>query len=75
MFIGEFSCLLVYFIKKTFWPPKARVEDDEEEETPASPGTQMARKTKMKTSINPFLLAVPATFDLFGSTTMFIGLT
>ena len=32
-------------------------------------------ETKLKTSINPLLLALPATFDICGSTLMFVALT
>ena len=74
MFVGEFTCLAVFFIRRQM-NKKSLVEDDEEQEIPLSPGTQMAKKTQQKTTINPLYLAIPATFDLCGSTTMFIGLT
>jgi len=78
MFIGEACCLIMYFIKiKCFKKPK--VEQVEEEETmeviPLSPGAKAAEKKQLKTNINPLLLAIPASFDICGSTLMFIGLT
>ena len=71
MFIGELMCLVVYFGKKAFSSKKTEDED----EIPLSPGTQMAQKTKLKTNINPCLLAIPACFDFCGSTLMFVALT
>ncbi len=73
MFVGELMCLFVYFGKTLLCKPK--MPDDDEEETPASPGTKLAKKTKLKTKINPFLLAIPATFDICASTLMFMALT
>ena len=40
-----------------------------------SPGTKAASEVKLKTNINPALLAIPAAFDFCGSTLMFIALT
>lgn len=54
---------------------KKSSDDDDENATPLSPGTQMANQTKLKTSINPLYLAIPATCDICGSTLMFIALT
>ena len=75
MFFGEFTCLGVYFLKTALCSKKSKSEDDEELVTPASPGTKMAEKANLKKSVNPLLLAIPATFDFCGSTIMFIGLT
>lgn len=47
----------------------------DESGVPLSPGGQKAQKLKLKTKINPVLLAIPATFDICGSTLMFIALT
>ena len=70
MFVGEFSCLLVYFGKKYF-----AKTTEEEEEIPMSPGTKDANAVKLKTKINPILFAIPASCDVMGSTCMFIALT
>jgi len=40
MFVGEFTCLLIYFGKKYF----AKEQVGEEEEIPMSPGTKEANK-------------------------------
>jgi drug/metabolite transporter (DMT)-like permease len=40
-----------------------------------SPGTQTAGIMHLKTNINPLLLAIPATFDLIGSSLMNVALT
>ena len=71
MFVGEFTCLLIYFGKTYF--SKAKVAEDEE--IPMSPGTKDANKVQLKTKINPLLLAIPASCDVMGSTCMFIALT
>ena len=70
MFVGEFTCLLIYFGKTYF--AKAKTED---EEIPMSPGTKDANIVQLKTKINPLLLAIPASCDVMGSTCMFIALT
>jgi drug/metabolite transporter (DMT)-like permease len=71
MFLGEFTCLGVYFIKR-WWQRRNATEEDE---VPLSPGTKDANKVELKTSINPLLLAIPASCDFLGSTCMFIALT
>jgi drug/metabolite transporter (DMT)-like permease len=71
MFVGEFTCLLIYFGKT--YLSKAKTEEDEE--IPMSPGTKDANKVQLKTKINPLLLAIPASCDVMGSTCMFIALT
>ena len=71
MFVGELCCLLVYFAKKSLTKKKVEGEDV----TPLSPGGQMAKETKLKTNINPILLAIPASCDICGSTLMFVALT
>ena len=70
MFVGELMCLFVYFGRKLTQKKKT-----DEDEVPLSPGTQAAVETKLKTSISPLLLAIPATFDICGSTLMFVALT
>jgi drug/metabolite transporter (DMT)-like permease len=42
---------------------------------PSSPGTHAAGVMHLKTSINPLLLAIPASFDIIASTLMNIALT
>jgi len=39
-----------------------------------SPGAQIAQVKKMKTNINPLLMAIPATCDVAGSTLTFVAL-
>lgn len=76
MFIGELCCIFVYFAKKKCCSkPKTDKEDEETDAVPLSPGGQLAEQAQLKTNINPFLLAIPASFDICGSTLMFIGLT
>lgn len=41
---------------------------------PASPGAVMAKAKNLKTNINPFYFAAPASFDVFGSTLLNIAL-
>ena len=73
MFIGEFTCLAAYGVKKYCCTKK--VETDEGEKMVTSPGTQQAEEAQLKTSVNPLLLAIPAALDCCGSTIMFVGLT
>ena len=40
-----------------------------------SPGTQAAGVMQLNTNINPLLLAIPASFDLVGSSLMNVALT
>ena len=71
-------CFIVYGLK-TQCSKKKKTDDEEQLTTdgsiPLSPGTKMAQQTKLKTDINPLLLAIPATFDFCGSTLMFVALT
>jgi drug/metabolite transporter (DMT)-like permease len=71
MFIGEFCCIFAYLIRRQM---QAKPKENADQ-TPLSPGTQMAQETKLKTKINPLYLAIPATCDICGSTLMFIALT
>jgi drug/metabolite transporter (DMT)-like permease len=77
MFVGEFCCLLAYGLKLLFTKRSSTDEDEEgtEESIPTSPGGKLAKQTKLKTKINPLYLAVPATFDMIGSSLMFVALT
>lgn len=70
MFIGEFGCLLAYFIRKALTK-----KSENDQKMLLSPGTQMANQTNLKTTINPLYLAIPATCDIVASTLMFIALT
>jgi hypothetical protein len=47
---------------------------DQGEVQVASPGTQQAAAVKMKTNINPLLLAIPASCDVCGTTLMYLAL-
>jgi drug/metabolite transporter (DMT)-like permease len=71
MFIGELLCLGLYGIKLLI----QRNQKDKGLPNPMSPGTQAAGVMKLKTNINPLLLAIPATFDLVGSSLMNLALT
>lgn len=72
MFLGEFTCLAVYFLKMAIYGnPNKKLEEG----VPLSPGGVAAKETKLKTSINPVLLAIPASCDICGSTLMFVALT
>ena len=71
MFVGELMCLVVYGIKLAL---KGKKKDDEDE-VPLSPGSKMAQTTQLKTKINPLYLAIPASFDICGTTLMFVALT
>ena len=72
MFIGEFTVLGAYAIKVYCF---RKVSDEDEEEIVTSPGTRQAEQAKLRTNINPLLLAIPAALDTCGSTIMFVGLT
>jgi drug/metabolite transporter (DMT)-like permease len=75
MFLGEFSCLFVWLIKTGCKGQVELSEEEDTEEVPLSPGQSVAKEKKLKTKINPFYLAIPASCDFCGSTTMFIALT
>lgn len=66
MFVGESLCMIVYLIL---------IRPSEQNTDAASPGKRAADSHGLKTHINPLLLAIPACFDIIGSTLMFIGLT
>lgn len=71
MFLGEFVCMGL-FVGKTLYN---RSKESKGEQIPLSPGTAKAVEKKMRTNINPLLLAIPATCDFCGSSLMFIALT
>lgn len=76
MFVGELCCLGAYALRLLLCKPKRPTDDESEgEEVPLSPGAREANKVQLKTKINPLLLAIPAAFDICGSTLMFVGLT
>lgn len=76
MFVGELCCLGAYALRLLLCKPKRQVDNESEgEEVPLSPGAREANKVQLKTKINPLLLAIPAAFDICGSTLMFVGLT
>lgn len=70
MFIGELLCLFVYGAKllylKYHKSKNGEIEVQEEE---------MAPGKKLRTDINPLLLAIPAAFDVIASSLMNIALT
>lgn len=70
MFLGQSMCLIVYFLKR--WRAKNHPED---EKVPLSVLEDGSPKTKLKKSINPLLLAIPAMCDTCASSLMFVALT
>ena len=71
MFGGEFSCIIIFIIKRHMDNKKKA----EGQDIMLSPGGVAAQQVKQKTNINPLLIAIPATCDFCGSTLMFIALT
>ncbi len=71
MFLGEMLCLIMYAIKLYM----ARRQQNQGIATPMSPGTKAAGVINLKTDINPLLLAIPAGFDIIGSSLMNVALT
>lgn len=71
MFLGEFVCMGL-FVGKTLYN---RSREEKGESVPLSPGASKAVEKRMRTNINPLLLAIPATCDFCGSSLMFIALT
>ena len=71
MFIGELLCLGVYGLKLLY----QRSQKSNGLEVPMSPGAKEASKVQLKTNINPLLLAIPAAFDIIGSSLMNVALT
>ena len=84
-FVGEFSCLIVWMIKRLY----AKMHPTEElrrlTETGSTPnGNELIRNStnskgeivqeNLKTSINILWLAIPAFFDVSGCTLMFVAL-
>lgn len=70
MFLGEFMVFGFLGIKILL---DKRAKDQGEVQV-ASPGTQQAAAVKMKTNINPLLLAIPASCDVCGTTLMYLAL-
>lgn len=71
MFIGELLCLGVYGLKVLY----QKRQQKKGIAVPMSPGTQAAGVIQLKTDINPLLLAIPAAFDIIGSSLMNVSLT
>lgn len=69
MFLGELTCMAVY--RLMLWKEKKALGGD----LSRSPALKEAQEQGLKTSINPFLLAIPAMCDLCASTLMFVALT
>lgn len=76
MFVGELMCLGVYGIK-VYMKKKAALNTKSEDTVDliVFGGHRNAEGKKMKTNINPLLLAIPAACDTIGSTLMNIALT
>ena len=68
MFIGEFMCMGAYFY--VYYKDKKTYGDIN-----LSPQAIEAKKKGLRTDINVILLAIPACFDVCGSTLMFVALT
>ena len=73
MFLGEFTCLPAYGIKK--WLEGRKKNEVSHPDLLLSPGGQMAAKKSLPTNINPLLIAIPASCDFLGSSLMFCALT
>jgi drug/metabolite transporter (DMT)-like permease len=69
MFAGELLCFVFLAIKIQLDRRAARQLEI------MSPGANLARQIKMKTNINPLLLAIPASCDVCGTSLMFVALT
>ena len=70
MFFGQSMCLIVYFGKKLFAKKTAAdYESILDSDAPKGEGG------KLKTSINPLLLCIPACCDICASSIMFVALT
>lgn len=75
MFVGEFICFGLLFIKHLIYGDPNKKKESGEPEVPLSPGMQMAVEKKKLTKIHPLWLAIPATCDFTASTLMFVALT
>jgi hypothetical protein len=74
MFIGEFTCLGIYGLSILY----NNYKEKNQENKSLIAGTQDVQVEvpgALKTKINPFLLLIPATFDICSSTLSFFALT
>jgi len=73
MFVGELMCLPAFFLKTYLNNRNQKIDP----ELPAMPQGDfiMVDGKRLKTKINPLLLAIPACFDIVASTMMNIALT
>jgi drug/metabolite transporter (DMT)-like permease len=78
MFLGELLCLFVYF-GKILYQKYGGSGKDTKNDAASGGGADLLpteiSSNKLKTNINPLLLAIPATFDIIASTMMNIALT
>ena len=72
MFVGEFSVLGAYGIKKWMQARKVAANPNS---APMSPGTAKAGEKQLNMNPSPLLLAIPAGFDFTASSLMFVALT
>lgn len=70
MFVGELMCLFFYYFTKLFEKKKPAAETEERLTTQRA----NARPRTCKQRLGPMIFALPAVFDLTGSTLMMIGL-
>lgn len=75
MFVGEFCCFGLLFIKKFYYRKENAAKKADANAVMLSPGGAQAQSLHLKTNINPLWLAIPATCDFMASTLMFIALT
>lgn len=68
MFLGECLCLVGYFLMR-------RMDKKKYGGVEYSPSFRHAEEQGLKTSINPFLLAIPSLCDLTASSMVFFALT
>lgn len=68
MFLGEVLCLLGFFLMR-------RRDKKKYGSIEYSPSFKHAQETGLRTSINPFLLAIPSVCDLTASSMVFFALT
>ena len=73
MFIGEFSCLLVFTF--TFYREKSKWKKCSSSITYGEALEEKARELGTTTYFNSLWFAIPACFDVMASTLMFAGLT
>jgi len=78
MFLGEFCCMIVWGsreLRKAWIKKRKKKEKDDSEDEQLSPTTAALRDNELEESVAFTSICLPASFDVCGSTLMFIGLT